>query len=163
MLKFLIPFILFSIGTGAGVGAALFLGESPEETADGPAEDNDEHAKAADDHHDKQPEGLEYVKLNNQFVVPVVSEGRMTSMVVLALNLEVTQGSTTEIYAQEPKIRDAFLQILFDHANLGGFDGAFTSAGKLELLKRALLEMAQKISGDTVREVLISDIARQDI
>ena len=68
----------------------------------------------------------EYVKLNNQFVVPVVEDGRVAAMVVLSLSLEVEAGNTEAVYQREPKLRDAFLQVLFDHANVGGFCGSFT-------------------------------------
>lgn len=103
-----------------------------------------------------------YVKLSNQFIVPVVEEGRVASMVILSLTLEVAQGSTEAVFAIEPKVRDALLQVLFDHANAGGFRGSFTDGANLIVLRRALLEAARKAAGDRVRDVLIADIARQD-
>jgi flagellar FliL protein len=106
--------------------------------------------------------GAEYVKMSNQFVIPVVDQGKVVSMVILALTLEVGIGTTEVIYAREPKLRDAFLQVLFDHANSGGFDGSFTDAPNLMLLRKALLEAAQTAIGPNVSDVLISDIARQD-
>ena len=66
------------------------------------------------------------------------------------------------IYSKEPKLRDSFLQVLFDHANIGGFDGAFTNANNLAVLRGALREVAQKDMGDQVTDVLIVEIARQD-
>jgi hypothetical protein len=100
--------------------------------------------------------------MSNQFVIPVVDQGKVVSMVILALTLEVGIGTTEVIYAREPKLRDAFLQVLFDHANSGGFDGSFTDAPNLMLLRKALLEAAQTAIGPNVSDVLISDIARQD-
>ena len=47
----------------------------------------------------------------------------------------------------EPKLRDVFLQVLFDHANMGGFRGAFTRSDVLEPLRTALREAAQKHLG----------------
>ena len=96
-------------------------------------------------------------------VIPVMQGGKVAAMVVLALSLEVSTGSTEAVYAREPKLRDQFLQVLFDHANTGGFAGSFTDASNLILLRKALLEAAQAVLGqELVRDVLISDIARQD-
>ncbi len=156
MIKKLIPLILALIGAGAGIGAGIAL--RPAHEPDPAAEE-----KAAEEHAELSPEEMpEYVKLNNQFVVPVVKQERVASMVILALSLEVANGKTQDVYAREPKLRDAFLQILFEHANAGGFDGSFTDGDNLVILRVSLLEAAQKVLGDMVSDVLISDIARQD-
>ncbi len=42
------------------------------------------------------------------------------------------------------------------------FAASFTDGANLIILRRALLEAAQSDLGDTVSDVLISDIARQD-
>jgi hypothetical protein len=55
-----------------------------------------------------------------------------------------------------------FLQVLFDHANAGGFQGSFTDGSNLVILRKALFESAAGILGEQVKDVLISDIARQD-
>jgi flagellar FliL protein len=83
-------------------------------------------------------------------------------MVVLSLSLEVAPGHTEDVYSREPKIRDAFLQVLFDHANSGGFRGSFTDGSNLVVLRRALQEKAVAVLGDIVTDVLITEIARQD-
>ena len=100
--------------------------------------------------------------MSNQFVVPVVDHDKVTALVVLSLSIEVSLGQKEAVYAKEPKIRDSFLQVLFDHANIGGFDGAFTNANNLDVLRGALREIAQKDVGDQVIDVLIVEIARQD-
>ncbi len=105
----------------------------------------------------------EYVKLNNQFVVPVLAESKVTSIVLLSLSLEVALGEREHIFAVEPKLRDAFLQTMFDHANMGGFQGAFTNSSNLDVLRQALRETAHKIIGMSVSDVLIIDIARQEV
>jgi polyisoprenoid-binding protein YceI len=100
--------------------------------------------------------------MNNQFVVPVVEQGRVDAMVVLAISLEVEAGNTETVYQLEPKLRDAFLQVMFDHANVGGFSGTFTDGSNLIVLRTNLKEAAAMILGTVVRDVLITDIARQD-
>lgn len=179
MLKIILPVVLAVIGLAGGGAAGYFLrppppppeevateagaeGEAapakpappkaaPEKAAEGEAAEGEEAAPT-----------IEYVKLNNQFVIPVIKKGAVASLVVLSLSLEVTVGSTEKVYAAEPKLRDVLLQVLFDHANAGGFEGSFTDTANMTDLRRALTEASQSVLGDLVLNVLISDIARQD-
>ncbi|WP_299140050.1 flagellar basal body-associated FliL family protein [uncultured Tateyamaria sp.] len=161
MIKKLLPLVLLLIGAGAGVGAGIFLRPAPEPvemTEDAETPDVMVKEKAED-----EPQlDREYVKMNNQFVVPIVNGDKVQGLVVMSLSLEVPAGQKDLIYAREPKLRDSFLQVLFDHANIGGFDGAFTNANNLAVLRGALREVAQKDMGDGITDVLIIEIARQD-
>lgn len=162
MIKKLLPILLLLIGTGGGVGAGLFLRPPPAEPeieVEADASEAEADSKTAEE---KAPADREYVKLSNQFVIPIVDRDAVQALVVLALSIEVTIGAKDTVFLREPKLRDSFLQVLFDHANLGGFDGAFTSANNLGVLRAALLEVAQKDLGSIVTDVLISDIGRQD-
>jgi flagellar protein FliL len=161
MIRKLLPVLLALLGLGIGGGAGLFLRPAPEPAAAEGEATTDPHSPAAASEED--PDAVpEYVKMNNQFVVPVVEAGRVSSMVILSLSLEVATGSSEQVYAREPKLRDGFLQVMFDHANAGGFQGSFTDGSNLVLLRKALKETASGILGDVVKDVLISDIARQD-
>lgn len=177
-MKKLLPILLALLGTSAGVGAGILLApahEPPAEDAAGhgsegqaddhgtPAADHataNAHAAPGDGHGD--PGNAEYVKLNNQFVVPVVNGERVQSLVVMSLSLETIPGGTEQVYAREPKLRDVFLRVLFDHANIGGFEGNFTDVQRLDTLRRSLLEAARNVMGGDVIDVLITEIARQD-
>lgn len=159
-MKKLLPLILLLVGAGAGVGAGIFLRPAPDPEMAAPSEevaDPSEKSGTPEDNLDR-----EYVKMNNQFVVPVVNGDAVQALVVLSLSLEVPAGQKDAIYSREPKLRDSFLQVLFDHANVGGFDGAFTNANNLAVLRSALREVAQKDMGDQISDVLIIEIARQD-
>lgn len=164
MLKKLLPIVLGLFGLGLGGGAGFVLRPAPEPVAESAAQPGGEGGYgAADDNAKPDPASApEYVKMSNQFVVPVLKEGQVAAMVILAISLEVTHGGSDPVYAREPKLRDAFLQVLFDHANAGGFDGDFTDSANLTFLRKALLETAQSIIGDSVTDILISDLARQD-
>ncbi len=151
-----------SVSHAAGDGALPDAGEHAGETADH-ADATAGEAAPEEGHADGGASRLpEYVKLNNQFIVPVVEEGRVRATVIMALSLEVSAGTTEEVYAREPRLRDAFLQVLFDHANAGGFRGTFTDGANLVFLRSALKEAARKVMGESVSDVLISDLARQD-
>lgn len=163
MIRKLAPVLLVVLGTGGGVAAGLMLrpadvteAPAPETTtADTPAED----ATGAP----KDTGNTEFVKLNNQFVVPVVTRDRISAMVVMSLSVEIAQGNSQMVYTREPKLRDGFLQVLFDHANLGGFEGEFTNANNMDVLRMSLHDAATLVLGDAARGVLITEIARQDV
>ena len=164
MMGKLVPVLLALFGLGGGVGAGLVLRPAPDAAH---AEEGSDHAEgeAEEPNHaeDGDAEGLpEYVKMNNQFVVPVVEEGRVAAMVVLSLSLEVEVGNTEAVYTREPKLRDALLQVLFDHANIGGFNGSFTDGSNLVVLRESLKEAANLVMSGIVLDILITDIARQD-
>ncbi len=163
----ILPILLAVIGIGAGIGAGIALKPAPmEDVAENPCGD-DPHQTT--DHVEpmepEEPENSdsEYVKLNNQFVVPVVEDDKVSSLVLVAISVEVAVGQKEAIFLREPKIRDAFLQVMFDHANLGGFSGAFTHSNNLDVLRGNLLEVAHKIMGSMITDVLITDINRQDV
>ncbi len=157
-MRKLLPILMLLIGLGAGAGAGIFLRPAPFPSEDSMPQKTDPSAKKAG-----ETSGHEFVKLNNQFVVPIIKNDKVASMVLVSLSLEVLAGYKEAVFSKEPKLRDALLQAMFDHANIGGFDGAFTQSGNLDLLKKSLFETARLSLGDKLIEVLIIDIARQEI
>ncbi|WP_375258610.1 flagellar basal body-associated FliL family protein [Citreimonas sp.] len=173
----LLPLILLIGGIGAGVGAGLAFApsgdaETPEHAAgdehgEAPAAETaidcgPQGTKVAGGASDMPPEGREYAKMSNQFVIPVISNDKVTSLVVASLSLEVGTGVSETVFAREPKLRDAFLRVFLDHASIGGFDGNFTAATRLASLRTALLESTRPVMGNQVSDVLITELARQD-
>jgi hypothetical protein len=171
MLKKLLPVVLLLVGVGGGIGAGIALrppqSESAPteladpETADTPSAPVESADTRSTD--DRSRGAFDYVELNNQFVVPVVHEELVDSLVVMSLSVEVESGLTDTVYEREPKLRDGFLQVLFDHANMGGFEGEFTNSNNMDVLRSALTEVAQDIVGKGVTGILITDLARQDV
>lgn len=180
MKKILIPLVMLLLGVGGGVGAAIMLAPAPAE---------DEHAEGVDDPADGETEGdmsdeadhadeeqaeqitdevdpdkgaVEFLDLSNQFIIPIVVDGRVAGIVVMSISLEVTEGTIAGVNLLEPKIRDKFLQVLFNHANNGGFSGNFTDFRYLQSLKDELLRNARLVTGGDVTDVLILDLVRQD-
>ncbi|SMY08229.1 flagellar basal body-associated FliL family protein [Flavimaricola marinus] len=170
-MKLILPLILLLVGTGGGIAAGLFLTPAAEEPTEeamanpcGPLPEDDHAMTAAEDH--SEPEAAsdkEYARLNNQFVVPVVSNEQVQALVVVSLSVEVPTGEKDFVFEQEPKLRDAFLQVLFDHANLGGFDGQFTATTNMRNLRTALRNAAREAIGNQVSDVLILELVRQDV
>ena len=142
--------------------------------ADGGERDNGGHVKPAPGtasaaHPDGPPPAYDpelkrdYVKLDRQFVVPVVQQEQVSALVILTLSLEVDPGMSSEALTREPKLRDRFLQVLFRHAQSGAFDGVFTAGPVMRDLRGSLLEQAESILGPIVHDVLVTDIVRQDL
>ena len=176
-MRKLIPVILALLGIGGGVAAGLLHAPAPDAdhaAAEQPAADHQVAENCtppagaglipavAADGHGAAPGDREYFKFNNQFVVPVIGDGRIVSLVVLSLSMEIGPGTSEAAYQREPKLRDSMLQVLFDHANSGGFQGAYTDSSKLDPLRRVLFATARSIMGEGVTDVLITEIARQD-
>lgn len=170
MMRILLPILLMLAGLAGGVVAGKMLsgGDGPEATATGDAHSTGEPADAEaspETGHGASPDSsgtYEYVRLNNQFIVPLIRNGSVRSMVVMSLSIEVDGGSNELVYSREPRLRDAFLRVMFTHANVGGFDGSFTSVEAMAPLREGLREVARQVLGDIAHDVLIVDIVRQD-
>lgn len=167
MKKLILPIILLLIGTGSGVGAAFLL-KTPEEDVEmakecACAEQAEPTEVAATTDAEPLEPTTEFAKMANQFVVPIVDDDTVVAMVVLSLSIEVALGNKDVIFQTEPKLRDAFLQVMFDHANIGGFSGNFTTASNMRILRQELNRAAKTVLGANAIDVLILDIVRQDV
>ena len=164
MKKLILPVILLIIGTGAGVGAGLtFIEPATDAHLENPCGEPLSNDTVQTEVADQDASTNEYAKLSNQFIVPIVDNGRVSAMVVLSLSVEVAAGNKEPVFLAEPKLRDAFLQAMFDHANIGGFTGNFTSAQNLRPLRQDLYRRAKSVLPTIVKDVLIMDIVRQDV
>lgn len=165
MKKLIFPALLLLL-TCAGFGGGAWLGM--------------QHAPVDDEHAEKKPDpfatlierfqsssvdelevSYEYMKLNNQFIVPAGLRSGVKAMVVLSLSLEVRDGEKDAVYAHEPRLREAFLQALFAHANNPGFPDQATDLRNLTSLKLKLRAAAQQVYGGAINDVLITEFAYQ--
>ena len=169
-MRKLLPILLLLVGLGAGGGIGWVLkpqATHPPAVTAGHGEDSGHPAQADNPGHDTSdyqpaPAETETVRLPNQFVVPVIENGRVTSMVVIGLALDLAPGHDFNLSRDEPRLRAVFLQLLFDHANIGGFNGLFTSGEALLALRRTLIEAARREIGPAVHDVLITELLRQE-
>ena len=164
MKKIILPVLLATMGTAAGSAAGYFL--RPAETVAMPDETPEAeptYTEVTSAPLEEENKDVEYAKLSNQFVVPVVEDGRMKSLVIMTLSVEVPTGEKAAVFEVEPRLRDAFFSALIEHANIGGFDGNFTSSANMRSLREALFDASQTAVGPMISDVLILDIARQDV
>lgn len=167
MKKLILPLLLMLIGIGGGVGAGFALMSEPEleEMAMHPCGEisYEDEMMAKTEPEPVALDDREYARMNNQFVVPIVTDERVIGLMVMSLSIEVSAGGQEAVFAHEPRLRDAFLQVMFDHANIGGFNGAFTASSNMRLLREALRDAADEVMQGHITDVLIVDIVRQDI
>lgn len=189
MKKILTPLLLALVGLGTGVGAGIALKPAPAPAAAAacvpPAAAEGEHGEEAPAAAEPCPpaeadpfapaahaetegghggEDLAYVTMDKPFVVPVFKGEKVVAMVVVSVSVETDTHSAPTVEGVKPRLRDSFLKAMFRHANSGGFDGSFTAGTKMDDLKSALLAAARTIlPGAPVDEVLITEIARQDV
>jgi hypothetical protein len=158
-------------GAAEGEAAALAEGD-PAETGAAPAAaecpppvagEEDPFAPVAQEKPKPDVE-LANVPIEKPFVVPIFDSEKIVAMVVVSLAVEIDAKAGPAVEAAEPRLRDSFLAAMFQHANTGGFNGTFTEGQKMDDLRAALLVAARKIFPDVeVNEVLITEIARQDV
>lgn len=165
MKKIILPVLLATMGTAAGSAAGYFLRPADEPVAmpDDTPEAEPTYTEVAPAPVEEENKNVEYAKLSNQFVVPVVEDGQMKSLVIMTLSVEVPTGEKAAVFEVEPRLRDAFFSALIEHANIGGFDGNFTSSANMRSLREALFDASQTAVGPMISDVLILDIARQDV
>ena len=105
---------------------------------------------------------ISYLKFKRQFVVPVVDAGKVESLVILNLNLELNSDAPEDIYNYEPKFRDAFMKVLMRLSSSGRFGFDITSPENYEMVRESLLEASHNVLEYGVEDVLILDLSRQD-
>lgn len=166
MIKKLLPFLALAAGLASGGTAAVFVTRDNSETADAaldgePTTHNAQPTAAA--LAQQAPESFEIVKMPSQFVVPVITDTRVRAMVILNVALEVETGSGDQVRALEPKLRDEFLAELFGLAAHDGFKDDLITRQTLEIVKHALTERSKEVLKLPFVNVLITDMARQDV
>jgi len=105
---------------------------------------------------------VSYLKFKRQFVVPVMTQGKIDALVIMNLNLELNEDAPDNTYTLEPKLRDAITRELLALSNEGIFGENLTSAESYESLRRTVLSACRTIIPDGIKDILILDIARQE-
>jgi hypothetical protein len=128
----------------------------------GPAEKKDSHA-AKGNHGSLAPGTVDYFKFTREFVIPVMRESRVESLVILNINLEVDSNVTSKLFAMEPKIRDNIMTTLIELSNDGATLEAIASLENYESIRATVLMNLQKVVPEGIKNVLIVDMAKQQL
>ena len=104
-----------------------------------------------------------YMKFSRQFVIPIIEEREIKSMVILDLNLALSPDAPSDFYRHEPRARDALMSSLLDLADRGLLSGEIGSERTIGYIRQRLTEAVNDALGSDVEEVLILDFVRQDV
>ena len=166
MVKFIsILLILTGICLGAGGGLAyeIFRANYPEiKNYSKLAVFVEDHLKSNPERPEEQLE-FEVVEFKKPFIVPVIVNGQLQSLISLSLGVEVEPEYSLVLEHMKPKMRDLFLQIMFQHANAGAFSGVYTETERLAALRKNLLQIIEANIEFGVRDLFITDVARQEV
>lgn len=193
MMKLIIPVVAVLSGAGAGIGAGLFTqpkaaatddhGDTHETSShdDGhgaehaeehktdahsaDAHGTDSHAAAANDGHGDEhgATGAGYLKIPNQFVVPIVRHGNVKALAVVSISLEIDEAERDTLSHELPRIKALTLQTLLNHAALGGFDGNFADLEHTTELSQRITDRLRHDVSHSIANTLLLELARQDL
>jgi flagellar basal body-associated protein FliL len=104
-----------------------------------------------------------YYKFTREFVVPIIRNGRVSSLVILNLNLEADASMGRKLYDMEPKLRDNIMTTLITLSNDGTTFESMTSVKNYESIRSLVLQNLGSVVKEGITNVLIVDLAKQDI
>ncbi len=187
----IIPAILVALCIVAGgVGGHLLKSQAAGSTEAGAHSDKDQpkdegsHDAATDDHggsdHGEkstksQKQGghgdesganssdVIYYKFTREFVVPIMEGGRVKSLVIININLEADSAISQTLFSMDPKLRDNIMTTLIALSNDGVTFESFTDVDSYETLRSMILKNLANVVSSGIRNVLIVDIAKQDL
>ena len=163
---------LKTMGSDSGSTADLSSG-----TEEKPAKD-DKYADAKTDKkdasHDKgsKDKGVDdytgngdvfYYAFSREFVVPILRQGRVESLVIIQLNLEADLDLSRSLFAMEPKLRDNIMSTLIELSNDGDTLTNLTDVEHYETIRAMVLMNLEDVLDKGLHNVLILDIAKQDL
>jgi flagellar basal body-associated protein FliL len=137
--------VVLGLAVGGGAGSYWYMA---------PAQDASASRLASADH--------AFVDMERKFVVPLVRGSRVRSLVVVDLRLEVRSSAETRAQELKPRIRDLFLDTLYEMAVAGAFDGDLYSNNVQGEMRARLLEDARRVLQDDATAILIGELLRQD-
>ena len=107
--------------------------------------------------------GVVYFKFTREFVVPIMHDRKVESLVIININLEADSGISQKLFSMEPKIRDNIMTTLIELSNDGHTFDNITDVESYETIRAMVLMNLQKAIPTGIENVLIVDIAQQDL
>ena len=163
-----IAIIFVALGSVAGVAlkpavevAASTSGESGDK-AEGASEKKDA-AKKPEAYDNSRSSDSAFYKFSREFVIPIMRRGQVESLVILHISLETDQSTADDLFSEEPKLRDIIMTTLIALSNDGRTLEDLTSVNNYETIRAMILMNLQDAISDRIRNVLIVDVAKQDL
>ncbi|WP_158535271.1 flagellar basal body-associated FliL family protein [Hyphomonas pacifica] len=170
-MKQIVPAIVALLCILAGGGTAYFLksnAPAPQSAGHGDmAKGHDAEKKAGKDGKSKHGEAaageVTFYKFSREFVVPMIEDDRVKSLVILNLNLEIDTSISQELFSKEPVLRDNIMTTLVKLSSGGKTMDSITDVDNYETLRSMILRNLQNEIPEGIHNVLILDMARQDL
>ncbi|GAB5455948.1 MAG: hypothetical protein Hens2KO_21770 [Henriciella sp.] len=105
----------------------------------------------------------EYYKFSREFVVPVMRNDQVKSLVILHINLEADSSTVDDLFSEEPKLRDNIMTTLIGLSNDGRTLEEPTQIDNYEMIRSMVLMNLKDSVSDGIKNVLIVDMAKQDL
>lgn len=112
---------------------------------------------------DSGASGTMYFKFSREFIVPLMDEKRVRSLVILNINLEADASMSNRLFSMEPKLRDNIMTTLIGLSSDGYTFQSFNEVESYEAIRSTVLQNVTEITGPGISNVLILDIAKQDL
>ena len=77
--------------------------------------------------------------------------------------MDVLPKDKSKLEHYKPKLRDLFLQIMFQHSHAGAFSGNYTESERLIALRRNLIQVVEGNLDIELKDLLIKDVAWQHV
>ena len=104
-----------------------------------------------------------YFKFSREFIVPHVENGRINSLVILNISLEIDSSVSDKVFQLEPAMRDNIMTTLIELSNDGRTFQSLTTVESYETLRATVKSRLTRVIPEGVDNVLILDIAQQDL
>jgi flagellar FliL protein len=104
-----------------------------------------------------------YYKFSREFVVPIMREGQVTSLVIIHISLETDSSTAEDLFTEEPKLRDNIMTTLISLSNDGRTLERPTEINNYETIRSMVLMNLQDAISDKIKNVLIVDMAKQNL
>ena len=123
--------------------------------------------KKADDHgggHGSEASAdIQYFTFSREFVVPIMANQRVDSLVILNINLEAQSSVMEKLFSVKPKLRDNIMTTLVSLSNDGQTLVEPTSVDSYETIRSVILMNLNSVVATGIENVLIMDLAKQDL
>lgn len=155
---------LKSFLTGGDAADGSQAGAAPGKKSDADKnEPSGGHAKGKDSKKGYSPRDVFYYKFSREFIVPVLNDGKVESLVILNINIEADSAVSQQLFSLEPKLRDTIMTALIKLSGDGHTLQNLTNAENYETIRSMLLMELKDVVPTGIENVLILDLAKQDL
>lgn len=123
---------------------------------------SDAHGKK-NDHGSLLASKTSYYKFSREFIVPIMRENRVDSLIILNINLEVDSAVFDDLFSMDPKLRDNIMTTLIKLSNDGTTFESFAEVQSYETIRSMIALNLKNVVASGINNVLILDMAKQDL